>query len=455
MANKPYSRILVANRGEIAVRIIRACRNMGIETVAVYSTADANSLHRRMADISLCIGPPSPTESYLNIPAIMSAAEITDVDAIHPGYGFLAENSHFVDICKASNIDFIGPSAESMNMLGDKAMARKLAGDANVPITPGSDGCIDDENEALEVARRLGYPVLIKATAGGGGRGIRVAYNDLDFRNGFAQARHEALIAFGNGDVYVEKFLENPRHVEVQIMADKFGNVVSIGERDCSLQRRNQKLIEESPSTVVDDKLRNEMGEASIRLAKAAKYHGAGTIEFLVDKKKNFYFMEMNTRIQVEHTVTEVVSGIDLVKEMILCCSGKKLSFKQKDVELKGHAIECRINAEDPDRGFAPCPGKISLLLPPWGPDVRWDSHVSSGDVISPFYDSLVGKLIVYAETREECIKATANILDGMIIDGIKTTIPVCRKLMDNKDFIKGKIHTKYLEKYLASEEKK
>jgi len=449
MAQKPFSRILIANRGEIAVRIIRACRELGIETVAVYSTADAKSLHRRLADISICIGPPAPAESYLNIPRIMSAAEVTDVDAIHPGYGFLAENSHFVEVCRSSNIEFIGPRSESMNMLGDKANARRIAKEAQVPITPGSEGCIDDEDKALEIAHQIGYPVVIKATAGGGGRGIRVAHNDISFRNGFTQSRREAEAAFGNAQVYVEKFLIQPRHIEIQILGDTHGNVVAFGERDCSLQRRNQKLVEEGPSPVLDETTRKKMCEAASRLAKQANYHGAGTLEFLLDKDKNFYFMEMNTRIQVEHPVTEAITDFDLVKEMIRIAWGEKLSITQDQVTIRGHAIECRINAEDPDRNFAPCPGRVERLLPPWGKGIRWDSHVLSGDFIPPNYDSLVGKLVVHAPTRAECIQRTRMALDGMFIEGIKTTIPICRRIMDDANFIEGKVHTKYIEENL------
>ncbi|HEB52250.1 MAG TPA: acetyl-CoA carboxylase biotin carboxylase subunit [bacterium] len=445
-----FSRILVANRGEIALRILRACKDLGIETVAVYSEADKDSLHLRFADETICIGPPASAGSYLNIPAIIAAAEIADVEAIHPGYGFLSENAHFAEVCQSCNIKFIGPSPEAITQCGDKVAAKELAARAEVPCVPGSDGPVEDEQTALEIARRIGFPVLIKAAAGGGGRGMRVAHNEPSLVTGFHAARAEAEAAFNNSTVYIEKFIEKPRHVEIQILADTHGNVVHLGERDCSLQRRHQKLLEESPCPVLDDDTRRRMGEAAVRLAKVANYHSAGTVEFLLDRDKDFYFIEINSRIQVEHPVTEQVTGTDLIREMILVAAGEPLSFRQEDVELRGHAIEFRINAEDPDQNFKPSPGTIRSFVPPAGPGVRWDSHVYEGYTVPPHYDSMVGKLIVHRSSRKLAIETARRALQELQMDGIATTAPLFLRILEHSDFCAGEVDTGFIDRYFT-----
>lgn len=439
-------KVLIANRGEIAVRVLRACHELDIKTVAVYSEGDANALHVQLADEAYCIGPTPSSESYLNIPTILSVASLTGADAIHPGYGFLAENAEFADLCEKQGIIFIGPSPFAIRKMGDKNTARATMKFANVPIVPGTEDLISNIEEAITVANDISYPVIIKATAGGGGKGMRVANSDEELRKAISQAQTEAASAFGNAGVYLEKYVEEPRHIEIQIMADKHGNVVHLGERDCSIQRRHQKLLEEAPSPALNESLREAMGEAAIRAAKAVNYHGAGTVEFLLDKNQAFYFMEMNTRIQVEHPVTELVTGIDLIKEQIYVASGKKLSFKQEDVVINGHAIECRINAENPEKKFMPSPGKIQMYLPPGGYGVRVDSACYPGYTVSPFYDSMVAKLIVHGKTREEAIKKMDRALSEFIVDGIHTTIPFHRRLLANKKIQDGDFTTKFLE---------
>lgn len=441
-----FKKVLIANRGEIALRVIRACRELGVQTVAVYSEADRESLHVRFADDDVCIGPAPARESYLNIPRIIAAAEIAGADAIHPGYGFLAENAEFAEICVASNLNFIGPTAEQIRIMGDKASARRAMQAVGVPIIPGTEGGVEDPEEALVFARKIGFPVIIKAAAGGGGKGMRVAADPDDFVRSFQLARSEALSAFGNGDVYVEKYLERPRHIEFQIMGDRHGNVVHLGERDCSVQRRHQKLIEESPSPAVTPKMREEMGEAAVKGAKAIDYVGAGTIEMLLNEDNSFYFMEMNTRIQVEHPVTEMLTGVDLVKEQIRVASGEKLSIKMP-VERRGHVIECRVNAEDPARNFQPSPGRIDVFHPPGGPGVRLDTHVYAGYSVPPYYDSLLAKLICQGRDRQEALKRMQVALDSFIIEGVTTTIPFLARVMANKTFQSGKIDTKFLER--------
>lgn len=444
-----FEKILIANRGEIALRIIRACKEMGIRTVVVYSQADADSIPVRLADEAVCIGPAASASSYLMIERIISVAEICDVDAIHPGYGFLAENAHFAEICQSCNINFIGPSPEQMTAMGDKATARDTMKKAGVPVTPGSDGTIASESEALKIAAKLKYPVIIKASAGGGGRGMRIAHNDASLIQGFHAARTEAEKAFGNGEVYVEKYLVNPRHIEFQILADMHGNVIHLGERDCSIQRRQQKLIEESPSPALSQHLRRKMGSAAVKAAKAVKYVNAGTVEFLLANDNEFYFMEMNTRIQVEHPVTEQITGIDLIKEQIRIAAGEKLSHSQKDVKFRGHAIECRINAEDPYKNFSPSPGVVSLFAPSGGIGVRIDSHVYSGYTIPPYYDSMIAKLIVHAENRDKAIARCARALEEFSIEGIKTTIPFSEYVLNTKGFMSGKYNTGFLEELI------
>ncbi|MCC7013687.1 MAG: acetyl-CoA carboxylase biotin carboxylase subunit [Planctomycetes bacterium] len=444
-----FGRVLVANRGEIAQRVIRTCREMGIETVAVYSEADADALYLRQADETICIGPAPSSKSYLNIPAIISAAEVADVDAIHPGYGFLSENEHFAEVCNSCNITFIGPDPESIAAVGNKSRARQMAIEADVPVVPGSDGPVEDEKVALEVAQRLGYPVMIKAASGGGGRGMRIARNDPSLVSGFHAARAEAEAAFGDGTVYLEKFVENPRHIEIQLLGDQHGNVIHLFERDCSIQRRHQKLIEESPSPLLTPALRKKMGEAAVRLARHAKYHNAGTCEFLLDRKGNFYFIEVNARIQVEHTVTEMVTGVDLIREQILVAAGEPLSYRQEDIELRGHAIECRINAEDPERDFQPSPGTISMYVPPGGPGIRMDSHAYSGYRIPPNYDSMIGKLLAHRSTRDAAIRSMLRALDEFVIQGPKTTIPLLKKVLDHSDFRSSQHDTGFVERYL------
>ncbi|WP_106497181.1 acetyl-CoA carboxylase biotin carboxylase subunit [Lentibacillus sp. Marseille-P4043] len=440
-------KLLIANRGEIAVRIIRACKELDIETVAVYSEADKDSLHVQLADEAYCIGPTLSKDSYLNFTNIMSVATLTKVDAIHPGYGFLAENADFAEICKACHVTFVGPTPEAIQKMGIKDVAREKMKEANVPIVPGSEGVIETEEEAMEVAKEIGYPVIIKATAGGGGKGIRVAKDQEDLIKGIRITQKEAETAFGNPGVYIEKFIEDFRHVEIQILADQHGNVIHLGERDCTIQRRMQKLIEESPSPALTPEIRAKMGEAAVKAAEAVDYVGAGTIEFIFDRTTNaFYFMEMNTRIQVEHPVTEMVTEIDLIKEQIKIANNEKLSFKQDDIEFNGWAIECRINAENPFKNFMPSPGKINLYLPPGGFGVRVDSAAYPGYSIPPYYDSMIAKLIAYGPTREEAINRMKRSLDEYVIEGIHSTIPFHRIIMDHDVFVKGDFNTKFLE---------
>jgi acetyl-CoA carboxylase biotin carboxylase subunit len=441
-----FRKVLIANRGEIALRIIRACRDLGVQTVAVYSEADRESLHVRFADDDVCIGPPPGRDSYRNIPRLIAAAEITGADAIHPGYGFLAENAEFAETCAASNITFIGPTADQIRTMGDKATARRTATAAGVPVVPGTPGPIDDPDEALAFAEQSGFPVIIKAAAGGGGKGMRVARDADEFIRNFTLARQEALSAFGNGDVYVEKFLLRPRHVEFQVLGDTHGNVIHIGERDCSVQRRHQKLIEEAPCPVMTPDLRQRMGDAAVKAAKAINYVGAGTIEMLLDEDGSFYFMEMNTRIQVEHPVTEQLYGVDLVQEQIRVAAGLPLSITELP-PMRGHVIEVRINAEDPQRNFQPSPGDINVFHPPGGPGVRLDTHVYTGYRVPPHYDSMIAKLIITAPTRREAIQRMKWALDQFIIQGPATTIPFLGKLMNDPDFISGDVDTKWLER--------
>ena len=447
-----FKKILVANRSEIAVRIIQACRELGIKTVAVYSEADAQALHVRLADEHLCIGPADAALSYRNIPNILSAAEITGAEAIHPGYGFLAENAHFAEVCQSVGIKFIGPTSENIAMMGDKAKAREIMVKKGIPVMPGSQGVISEEKEALEAAKRIGYPVIIKATAGGGGRGMRVVTQEEDFMSAFQTAQAEAKTAFGDSGVYLEKYFLEPRHIEVQILADEKGRTVYLGERDCSIQRRHQKLIEESPSPAVGEALRREMGIMAVEVVRSVNYCNVGTVEFLLDKDLRFYFMEMNTRIQVEHPVTEMVTGIDLIKEQIKIAAGQPLEFRQNDIKLRGHSIECRINAECPDT-FTPSPGTITTFRPPGGPGVRVDSAVMSDSVVPPYYDSLIAKLIVHAENRDSAIARMRRALDEFVVEGIKTTIPLHKRIFDDPVFQKGRISTGYLEKFLSSEQ--
>ncbi|MFN7251144.1 MAG: acetyl-CoA carboxylase biotin carboxylase subunit [Anaerobacillus sp.] len=440
-------KLLIANRGEIAVRIIRACREMGIETVSVYSEADKDSLHVRLADEAYCIGPTASAKSYLNFTNIMSVATLTEVDAIHPGYGFLAENADFAEICAECNIIFVGPSPEAINKMGTKDVARETMKQAGVPIVPGSNGIIKDIDDALAIASEITFPVIIKATAGGGGKGIRVARNKEELIKGVSITQQEAQTAFGNPGVYIEKFIEDFRHVEIQVLADNYGNVVHLGERDCSIQRRLQKLLEETPSPAITETKRKEMGDAAVSAAQAVGYSGAGTVEFIFDHHTgDFYFMEMNTRIQVEHPVTEMVTGIDLIKQQILVASGERLEFTQEDITFNGWSIECRINAENPDKNFMPSPGKISMYLPPGGLGVRVDSAAYPGYTIPPFYDSMIAKVITYGATRSEAIAKMKRALQEFVIEGIDTTIPFHLKLLDNETFVSGDFNTKFLE---------
>ena len=443
-------KILIANRGEIALRIVRACRELGIKTLAVYSEADVQSLHVQLADEAICIGGAKSSDSYMRADRIISAAEIADVDAIHPGYGFLSENSKFAEQCESCNIRFIGPKSQTIKIMGDKAVARQTVAKAGVPTVPGSDGPIDSESEAIKVARKIGYPIIIKAVAGGGGRGMRIAHNDVSFAKEYHTARAEAEKTFNNASVYIEKYIQNPRHIEFQILSDAHGNVVHLGERDCSVQRRHQKLIEESPSPFLKPDLRKKMGKAAVRAAAAAGYENAGTIEFIVDSQGDFFFIEMNTRIQVEHPVTEEITGIDLVKEQIRIASGEKLNFDQKDVEFRGHAIECRINAEDPARSFTPSPGTIGLYYAPGGHGVRVDSHAYSGYTIPPYYDSLIGKLIAHGDNRKMALERMYSALSEYLIRGIKTTIPLHKAILSDPVFIAGKATTAYLDEFLS-----
>ncbi len=448
-----YNRILIANRGEIALRVIRACKEMGIETVAVFSEGDRGSAYLDLADEAYCVGSARSSESYLNIPQLISAAEVGNVDAIHPGYGFLSENAHFNEVCRSCNIDFIGPLPESMEMLGDKNQARRLAQEAKVPVVPGSDGLIEDENKAVDVAREIGYPVLIKATAGGGGKGMRVAQSESALKTAIQQAQTEAQAAFGNPGVYLEKFIEKPRHVEVQIIADQHGNVVHLWERDCSTQRRHQKLIEESPAPNLPEETRSAICEAAVRLIKNANYYNAGTVEFIVDQQNNFYFIEVNARIQVEHPVTEMVTGIDLIKAQIRVAHGEPLWFTQDDIKARGCAIECRINAEDPEKNFQPCPGKIENIYVPGGLGVRFDSHAHAGYSVPPYYDSMIGKLIVHQPDRQTAIQCMLRALEELRISGIQTTANFHRQILAQPEFVNGKIDTGFVERSMLAKD--
>jgi acetyl-CoA carboxylase, biotin carboxylase subunit len=448
-----FEKVLVANRGEIAVRVIRACKELNIRTVAVYSESDANSMHVQLADEAICIGKPAANESYLRIDRIISAAEIADVDAIHPGYGFLSENAHFADVCESCNIRFIGPSSRAMNALEDKAISRALAKKAGVPTPPGSEGVVDNEQAALAVAKRIGYPVMIKAVAGGGGRGMRAAHNDVSLVKGYHTARTEAEKAFGNAGVYIEKFIENPHHIEFQIFGDGRGNIIHLGERDCSVQRRNQKVVEETPSPLIETKfpkLRKEMGKAAVRIAQLAQYTNAGTVEFIVDDKGNFYFLEVNKRIQVEHPITEEVTGLDLVRLQLLVASGEQLKMSQSDVQFKGHAIECRINAEDPFDEFRPSPGRIEMYYQPGGRGVRVDTHAYAGYVIPPTYDSMIGKLVTYGKDRREAMDKMSRALGEYLITGVKTTISFQQAILQDPNFRRGVYSTNFVEQLLS-----
>ncbi len=446
-----FSRVLVANRGEIALRIIRTLRRMNIEAVAVFSEADRESAHVRLADEAICIGPAPSAKSYLHISSIIAAAEVADVDAIHPGYGFLAENDHFAEVCRSCHIEFIGPPVSAMRLIGDKIQARKLAEKTGVSCVPGSDGAVTDQETAVKIANQIGYPVLIKASAGGGGRGMRPAHNDRSLLAGLSAASSEAEAAFGNGEVYIEKYVLNPRHVEVQVLVDSKGNAVHLGERDCSVQRRHQKLIEESPSPILDRKMREEMFKAAVRLVKAAGYVGAGTVEFLVDENLDFYFIEVNARIQVEHCVTEMVTGMDLVREQVRIAFGETLGYKQKDVRLNGCAIEVRINAEDPFNDFAPQPGRVDFYFPPQDSHIRVDSHLYSGYTIPSHYDSMIAKIIVHADDREGAISRMLSALDEMVIDGIKTNIPFQKEILSHVAFRTQAYDTSFVEKLLTA----
>jgi len=446
-----FKKILIANRGEIAVRVIRACRELGIKTAVVYADVEKDALHVRLADEAICIGPSNPAQSYLNIPAIISAADIADAEAIHPGYGFLSENPHFAEACATSGITFIGPTAETIRMGGDKAKARQMMKRKGVPVVPGSDGPVNSEDAVIKIAKKIGFPVLLKASAGGGGRGMRVVREEQELSQAFMMAQREALAAFGNGDLYVEKYLPSIRHVEVQIMADGKGNVVHLGERDCTVQRRHQKLIEESPSPIATASFRKRIGEYAVKAAKAFKYRNAGTIEFIVDDDQNIYFMEINTRIQVEHPVTEEITGVDLIKEQIRVAAGLPLSFRQNQIKPSGHVIEVRVNAEDPER-FVPCPGKLQVFNLPGGPGVRVDTCAYAGWTVPPHYDSMIAKLIVHAPTRDEAIARMKRALYEFTIEGIKTTIPFFLRIFCHPDFIKGTFNTAFVERVMNAE---
>lgn len=440
-------KVLIANRGEIAVRIIRSCKELGIATVAVYSEADKDALHTRLADEAVCIGPAKSNKSYLNIKNILQAACGTGCDSIHPGFGFLSENANFAKMCEESNLKFIGPSYQIIDLMGNKSNAKELMKSAKVPVVPGSDGSVKNVEEAIQIADRIGYPIMIKAAAGGGGKGIRQVADKKELQEAYEIVKQEAIVSFNDDEIYIEKLIENPRHVEIQVLADEFGNCIHLGERDCSVQRRHQKVLEESPSTVLDDKLRKRMGEAAINAVKAAHYSNAGTIEFLVDKHKNFYFMEMNTRIQVEHPVTEWITGIDIVKEQLRIASGEKLRYTQKDVSIKGHSIECRINAENPENNFMPCPGTITDLNLPGGNGVRVDTAVYTGYKIPPVYDSMIAKIIVHAENREAAIAKMKVALDECVIDGVENNIDFLYQILENDNFISGNFDTSFINK--------
>ncbi|TAH38495.1 MAG: acetyl-CoA carboxylase biotin carboxylase subunit [Planctomycetota bacterium] len=446
-----FRRILIANRGEIALRVLRACRELGVEAVVVHSEADRAARYVALADQSICIGPPEPARSYLDIPSIISAAEVADVEAIHPGYGFLSENAHFAEVCRSCDIHFIGPPPEVIAVCGDKAKAKDIARQAGVPVVPGSDGAVESPDDAVRIAREIGYPVLLKAVSGGGGRGMRTASNEVSLLNGYHQARSEAQLAFKDPSIYMEKLVENPRHVEFQILAGPDGHCIHLGERDCSIQRRHQKLIEEAPSPALDDDLRRRMGEAAVAFARACGYRNAGTVEFLLDTHGNFYFIEINARIQVEHPVTEMVTGVDLVKWQMRIAAGQKLDLRQEDVRIRGHAIEFRINAEDPRRGFAPTPGRIERLVLPGGPGVRVDTHVHAGYVIPRYYDSMIAKLVVHGPDRASAIQTGRRALAELEVDGpgIQTTVPIHRTLLAQAEFVNSRVDTKYLERFL------
>jgi len=447
-----FNKILIANRGEIALRIINACRELGIKTVAVYSEADKNSLPVKFADECICIGPSQSNKSYLHIPSIIAAAEITGADAVHPGYGFLAENANFAEVCKSCGLTFIGPEPEHIRLMGDKAVARKTVMKKNVPVVPGSKGGVSDIDEMKSLAFEIGYPVILKASAGGGGKGMRVVWNEDELLSQFETARTEALSAFGNDEIYMEKYIVNPRHIEIQIVADKYGNVVYLGERECSIQRNHQKIIEEAPSVALTDELRKAMGQAAKKVASAIGYLGVGTVEFLLDSDGNFYFMEMNTRIQVEHTVTEEVTGIDLLKLQILLANGEELNLKQRDIKISGHAIECRVNAEDP-KTFMPSPGKIEAFHPPGGPGIRIDTAAYAGYVVPPFYDSMIAKVIAYGKDRKEAISRMKRALEMFLIEGIKTNIPLHLAILEDKRFLEGDINTHFMEDFFKRNE--
>lgn len=446
------NKVLIANRGEIAVRIIRACRELGIKTVSIYSEADKDSLHTRLADESVCVGPAQSSKSYLNIKNILEAASLTGADSIHPGFGFLSENSKFAKICEESNIKFIGPSHEIIDLMGNKSNAKELMKKAGVPVVPGSDGSVRNLKEATEISEKIGYPVMIKASSGGGGKGIRLVSKKEELKEAYNIVKQEAKASFNDDEIYIEKFIENPRHVEIQVLADEYGNCIHLGERDCSMQRRNQKVLEESPSTILDESLREKMGDAAIKAVKASKYSNAGTIEFLVDKYKNFYFMEMNTRIQVEHPVTEWITGVDLVKEQIRIASGEVLRYRQEDINFNGHSIECRINAENPEKGFRPCPGQIKDLNLPGGNGIRIDTAVYNGYTIPPVYDSMIAKIIVHAENRKEAISKMKRALEECVIDGIDTNIDFLYKILENESFESGNFDTSFINKFLENE---
>jgi acetyl-CoA carboxylase biotin carboxylase subunit len=449
-----FKKILIANRGEIALRVIYACREMGIRTVAVFSEADADALHVRFADEDVCIGPARSLDSYLNVPAIISAAEITGADAIHPGYGFLSESAYLAEVCEACHIKFIGPDPNVIRLMGDKARARRAMKKAGVPILPGSDGPVEGEEKALKVAKDLGYPVIIKAVAGGGGRGMRIVKGPADLGKALKTAQREAEAAFGVGDVYVEKYVENPRHVEVQVLGDHHGQVIHLGERECSIQRRHQKLIEEAPSPALTDKMRRRIGSTVVDAARAVQYTNAGTFEFLLDSSGNFYFLEVNTRLQVEHPVTEFITGIDIVKEQIRIAAGERLSFKQGDVTFTGHAIECRINAEDPVT-FTPSPGTIRVFSVPGGPGVRVDTYAHTECTVPPYYDSLVAKIITFGRDRQEAIARMRRTLEMTVIEGIRSSIPLHLKILGEPDFVAGRVHTHFMERFLAEKKER
>lgn len=448
-----FSKILIANRGEVALRIIRACKELGIKTVAVYSEADIRSLHVRFADEAICIGAAQSQSSYLNIPSIISAAEITDVEAIHPGYGFLAEDAHFAEICASCQIKFIGPTPENIRLMGDKMMAKETVRKSGLPVIPGSRSVVKTKEEALKVAKEIKYPVIIKAAAGGGGKGMRVCHNDVRLISAFLTAQREAEAAFGNPNVYIEKYIEKPRHVEFQVLGDQYGHIIHLGERDCTVQRRHQKLIEESPSPAIDGKMRKKMGEMAVKGARSVNYVNAGTVEFLLDENNNFYFMEMNTRIQVEHPVTEMVTGLDLIKEQMKISSGNRLSYKQDDIKCEGASMECRIYAEDPDNDFMPSPGIIATYNVPGGPGVRFDTSIYPGCEISPYYDSMIGKLITRGRNRIEAIRVMQRALDELVIEPIKTTIGFHKRVLNDPAFLRGKFSTDFVERLFEKKE--